>query len=285
MKQGEREWINQAKFDEQFNTGSKTKDRANPRLVMQAVTGTDDRRRLKATVIGPGAFLGNSVNYIRVKPNASHRLAFFSALLNSSLIEWRFRLTSSNNNVNNYEIDILPLPDIAFTAQASEQKRLAQQGVRLYEVDLAAGHTVRILEFAEKQLREKRGDVIHDLLAFLAERMMALNKDKQTTAKQFLTDLKDFHGIEARSLTPKTKLDEFWKLQVGEVFAHFRANKLRFKEGDDEKLRARFQKAQDKLVPLDSQIEFTDRLIDQIVYRLYGLTQDEIKLVEASAEK
>jgi hypothetical protein len=113
--------------------------------------------------------------------------------------------------------------------------------------------------------------------------MMALAKDKQTAAKQFLTDLKDFYGIEPRSLTPKTKLDEFWKLQVGEVFAHFRANKLRFKEGDEENIRARFQKSQDKLVPLDSQIEFTDRLIDQIVYRLYGLTQDEIKLVEESA--
>ena len=142
-----------------------------------------------------------------------------------------------------------------------------------------------MLEFVEKQLGEKRADVIHDLLAFLAERMMALNKDKQTAAKQLLTDLKDFHGIEARSLTPKTKLDEFWKLQVGEVFAHFRANKLRFKEGEDENIRKRFVDAKDKLIPLESQIEFTDRLIDQIVYRLYGLTEGEINLVEESAQR
>ena len=43
---------------------------------------------------------------------------------------------------------------------------------------------------------------------------------------------------------------------------------------------SRFQQAKDKLVPLDSQIAFTDTLIDQIVYRLYGLTADEIKIVE-----
>jgi hypothetical protein len=74
------------------------------------------------------------------------------------------------------------------------------------------------------------------------------------------------------------------KLTVGEVFAHFRANKLRFKGGDEDKLRVCFQKAQDKLVPLGSRIEFTDRLIDQIVYRLYNLTAGEIKLVEAVAK-
>ena len=37
-----------------------------------------------------------------------------------------------------------------------------------------------------------------------------------------------------------------------------------------------------KLTPLLNRIEATDRLIDQIVYKLYGLTQDEIKIVEGS---
>jgi hypothetical protein len=32
---------------------------------------------------------------------------------------------------------------------------------------------------------------------------------------------------------------------------------------------------------LDAKIAFTDRLIDQIVYRLYGLTDDEVAVVEA----
>ncbi len=37
-----------------------------------------------------------------------------------------------------------------------------------------------------------------------------------------------------------------------------------------------------KLKPLMGRIEATDRLIDQIVYKLYGLTEDEIKIVEGS---
>ncbi len=38
----------------------------------------------------------------------------------------------------------------------------------------------------------------------------------------------------------------------------------------------------DRLAPLMGRIEVTDRLIDQIVYKLYGLTEDEIKIVEES---
>jgi hypothetical protein len=37
------------------------------------------------------------------------------------------------------------------------------------------------------------------------------------------------------------------------------------------------------LRPLYEHIRETDELIDQIVYRLYGLTEDEIAVVEASA--
>ena len=42
------------------------------------------------------------------------------------------------------------------------------------------------------------------------------------------------------------------------------------------------KKEREKLVPLENQIVFTDQLIDQIVYRLYGLTNAEIKIVEGA---
>ena len=130
---------------------------------------------------------------------------------------------------------------------------------------------------------------MHDLLAFLAERMIAMKQEKQTTAKQFLTDLKDFHGISVRALNPKTKLDEFWKLELADVFAHLRKNTkvlaaqtVRLTQTAEDNIRSRFSDAKEKLVPLENQIVFTDQLIDQIVYRLYGLTNAEIKIVEGA---
>ena len=120
---------------------------------------------------------------------------------------------------------------------------------------------------------------------------MAMNAQKRTTAKQFLTDLKDFHGIEARALNPKTKLDQFWKLEAADVFAHLRKNtkllaaqNVRLTEDAEEKIRARFSKSKSALVPLEAQIAFTDTLIDEIVYRLYGLTADEIQTVTGAAK-
>lgn len=41
-----------------------------------------------------------------------------------------------------------------------------------------------------------------------------------------------------------------------------------------------FERSMDTLSPLLKQIDLTDRLIDQVVYRLYGLTDDEIQVVE-----
>jgi ethanolamine utilization cobalamin adenosyltransferase len=85
-------------------------------------------------------------------------------------------------------------------------------------------------------------------------------------------------------LKPKTKLDEFWMLEAADVFAHFRANKLRLKDSDEEKIRARFQSARDNVVPLKASLAFTDDLIDEIVYRLYGLTPEEVKIVEEAGQ-
>jgi len=113
-----------------------------------------------------------------------------------------------------------------------------------------------ILSFVDEHLKASRTDVIHDLLAFLAERMMAMNTEKHETAKGFLTNLKDFRGVDAHSLKPKTRLDEFWKLDIGDVFAHINANRkalaaqgTRLKESDEEKIRAGFLKAKAKIVP------------------------------------
>ena len=34
------------------------------------------------------------------------------ALLNCALLNWRFKITSTNNHINNYELDELPMIDL-----------------------------------------------------------------------------------------------------------------------------------------------------------------------------
>ena len=47
-----------------------------------------------------------------------------------------------------------------------------------------------------------------------------------------------------------------------------------------ELLRAEFEGSLGKLMPLRERIRLTDELIDAMVYRLYGLTEEEVAIVE-----
>jgi hypothetical protein len=236
------------------------------------------------------AFLDENGEYASANTNfaydSKYNLRYLTALLNSKFMAELYaayfgalRMSGGYFQFQAPQLRVLPIRQVEFTTPASERKRLTTKARAFYESGLST-KSACILDFVEKELASNHADVIHDLLAFLAGQMMELNEEKQSTAKAFLADLKDFHGIEARSLAPKTKLDEFWKLETAVLFAYFRANKLRLKEADEQKIRARFQKAKDALIPLEAQIAFTDQLIDEIVYRLYGLTEAEIEIVE-----
>jgi hypothetical protein len=220
---------------------------------------------------------------------------FLCSLLCSRLLSFWYRTAFQNDEVKFPHVQKshllrIPIRRIVFATSAAERMRLGQGAQVQYATGAGTGQSAPLLEFVAAELAAERADVVHDLLAFLAERMLEMNREKHATATQFLTDLRDFHGIEARGLKPKTRLDEFWQREVPDFFAHLRANAralaaagVRLDTPDEEKLRGRFLAARDAIRPLEARIAFTDRLIDQVVYRLYGLTEEEIRLVEGNA--
>lgn len=286
-KQGEPRYLLRDQFLKAHGPDTKAADHGHIRIGYQRGAAIDNWRRIIATIVAPGNFCTDTINYI-CQPKTFGLFAILG-LLNSTVWEWRFRLTSTNNHVNAYEIDAMSLPRIDFTTPVPRRGQQFAKSKSLYEKSLADGDAQNVLHFIEAELQAGRTDVVHDLLAFLAERMMAMNAEKRTTAKQFLTDLKDFHGIEVGALNPKTKLAEFWKLEAADVFAHLRKNtktlaeqNVRLTEEAEEKIRGRFSKSKSVLLPLEAQIALTDQLIDQIVYRLYTLNDAEIKIVEGT---
>jgi len=76
-------------------------------LVGQRTTGTMDKNRLHFAITdGSGKYLFNEhVNKILLKRDTS----FVLGILNSKLMDWYFRKTSTNNEVNGYEIEQLPI--------------------------------------------------------------------------------------------------------------------------------------------------------------------------------
>lgn len=75
------------------------------RIVMQGITGVNERYRLKMTIAPEGMFCANSVNYLLINENVNYILG----LCNSRLLNWFFAKLSTNSNVNGYEVDNLPI--------------------------------------------------------------------------------------------------------------------------------------------------------------------------------
>lgn len=104
MSQGETFYVNRGILNGIKNISNELF--AEERIIMQGITGVNERIRLKMT-IGKNTYCANSVNYCRFLPNVNPRYAL--ALLNSSLLNYIFKLQSTNSNVNGYEVDNLPL--------------------------------------------------------------------------------------------------------------------------------------------------------------------------------
>ena len=91
-----------------------------PRLACQAIVNAHQERRLRWAVIPEGSVLGNSVNHIELHEDIQTRLInehndvesglkwLCEHLNNNDLDEWA-RAWAANNNVNNYELEMLPL--------------------------------------------------------------------------------------------------------------------------------------------------------------------------------
>ncbi len=72
---------------------------------------------------------------------------------------------------------------------------------------------------------QEKSDIVHDLLAFLAERMLEMNKQKQQEIKGFLGWLEGFVGAKVEDLTPKTKLQSYYEHDYDGFLAVLKKNR------------------------------------------------------------
>jgi uncharacterized protein (UPF0305 family) len=99
----------------------------------------------------------------------------------------------------------------------------------------------------------ERSDVVHDLLAFLAEKMLEMNKQKQQEIKGFLGWLEGYLGAKVENLTPKTKLQKYYEHDYEGFLAVLKKNgkKLAIDPARREpEHRAEFEGSMGKLLPL-----------------------------------
>lgn len=289
-KQGTPVYLRVKRFLHGKKPDTKAFDHKDIRIGYQRGAAIDNWRRIIACIIEPNSFCSDTVNYI-VRPQ--NDLYFVLSLLSSQLFEWRFRLTSTNNHVNSYEVDSLPLRPINFTTPEEEREQLLKQARKLYQEYLDNHDWGNTLAFISEQLpvnedgtpdtEHEQSDVVHDLLAFLAKEMTRLNKEKQSKIKSFLNWLeKEILKGSIENQKNKTKIKGFHKSSLEDLLDILKKNKAvpdPCPSNIRDTIAGEFSPAVNVLAPLKARVKATDSLIDQIVYKLYGLTDDEIAIV------
>lgn len=95
------------------------------RIACQQIANMHKDRRVVFAYIPANYILANSCNFIYITPN-KYNIDIYSilGLFNSKIINWLFKLTSTNNHINNYEIDNFPVPiNSKFLGQISKKTK------------------------------------------------------------------------------------------------------------------------------------------------------------------
>lgn len=234
------------------------------------------------------------VYLIGLKDNSHLHIKYILAILNSSVIEFYFKLIAKKIDYR-YEyyaepLGLLPIICLPFISSAQDRAELLKTGKNLCSRYINMGDQTEVIDWVFLQLKHKleRFDVIHDLLAYLAEQMIEMNKQKNQEIKGFLAWLENYLGVKIDDLKNKTKIREYHEGTIELLLEVLDQNRKAITkiniQGREarEQIKTEFEKSMAKLKPLKDRIEATDKLIDQIVYKLYGLTDEEIKIVEES---
>jgi hypothetical protein len=118
LSQGKQEWLNEKTFLKKHKVRVVAKCR---RIATQRITGIDERVRIVATIIDPLAYFADSTNSITLSKNSVYSLEYLLGLLNSEFYQWRFRATSTNNNVGTNELDVMPFRVLDFQVRSDKK--------------------------------------------------------------------------------------------------------------------------------------------------------------------
>lgn len=270
-----------------------------------------------------------------VSHNVKYSQEFLLAIINSKWNSWFVHRFIFNLSVRTMMyrlgyLDFTPIRIILFNTPEKERAVLIEDLKNLLLKDASLDIVKRVEEMLPKdakgrflafkdgpgwkynpEKREGKGtcpeksDVVHDFLAFLAERMIELNKGKQTEQKRFLNWLEtqlqirpkdDTIGMEA--LTGKTKIKGYLgdyqkgegELPFNDLMGVFLNNRSRIGANLSDPrfanhIKTNYEKSLTVLRPIREKLTKTDWLIDQVVYCLYSLTNEEIAVVEGGEKE
>ncbi len=118
---------------------------------------------------------------------------YLLAMLNSKIMNFAFEIVLPKLRGNFFEpghvfMKDMPIRRINFTTSPAERARYLEKTKLLYQQCMSKDDQECVLGFVNHHLSKEpeESDVVHDLLAYLAEEMLRLNKEKRAVQKTFL---------------------------------------------------------------------------------------------------
>ncbi|MFZ4726064.1 MAG: Eco57I restriction-modification methylase domain-containing protein [Paludibacter sp.] len=186
----------------------------------------------------------NSIN--KVYGDEDERIGFETL---SSLYSYSFLLSILNSSVIRYELN---------TNRRSN--------IHIYPEDW------KVLKIPKIE----KGNFVAIELEKKGEQMLILNKELMVSTQKFQRMLQRKFNLEELP----TKLQSWYLLSYKEFIAELGKKKVKLTLAHEAEWEEYFNTECTKAVAIKSQIETTDREIDNLVYQLYTLTEEEVKIVE-----
>lgn len=252
--------------------------------------------RIEAMCDTIGEFASRNTNFAFAE---GHPIEYYAAVCNSSLLSWVYKqffgalaMSGGYLQFQAPQLRLLPICHIDFTTLPRKRAALCENVLAYYRKSSFGALLIAVNNHLECGER----DVVHDLLVALARQMIGLHRDKWSDIKRFLSWLEGQLGAQIDNLSGKTIIRNYlgnYQKGEGELpfdeFLHRLHNNrstIRANLSDPafvHRLRQEYQASLEVLLPIKRRLKQTDRLIDQIVYKLYGLTDEEIAIVEGRA--
>lgn len=109
-----------------------------------------------------------------------------------------------------------------------------------------------------------------------ADKMLSLNRELQDLSQKFQRMLLRKFDLEKLS----TKLQEWYLLDFSDFIKELKRLKVKLSLSQESEWEKYFLEEKSKAIAVDSEIKNTDKEIDSMVYKLYDLTDEEIKIIE-----
>ncbi|PWA06834.1 Eco57I restriction-modification methylase domain-containing protein [Flavobacterium psychrotolerans] len=205
------------------------------KLLVQRITG--GKKPLKVAYDNLKYYNKESINNIILKADSEFKIKFILSLLNSSLINWFYNKSFTNDSTLTVNISKEYLSKIPI-----KKTTLSEQNPFIEKADL----------------------------------MLTLNKELQEQSQKFQRTLQREFLLES---LPK-KLQDWYLLSYADFIKELEKQKVKLSLSQKAEWEDYFTNEATKLNSIKTQINTTDKAIDTMVYELYGLSEEEIEIVE-----